>query len=168
LKWLRKIFGGPSVKEPKGISLGENAKWVISGVQDQVIFFSNLKYIFPEPDYILFFEGIVIADDVKKYFDENSVPNPAEIAAGTLWPKPKTYHILLTNKSIEDLVSFSKQHASCEICDHFHVYKDNVIYLEWHDAWGKDPILCYRENENCTLSIRKSFLCHMAIEIILM
>ncbi len=127
-------------KKPEGIGLRGESAWEVTAPSDISQFFYNLPNLLPE-NCILYFEGTVTASEIKETFISKQSEVVAPIAKGTLWPEPESFHIPMTKENIELCVSFFNKFAIPEICHHFHVYKDETVLLEWHDAFYKDPIL---------------------------
>lgn len=60
---------------------------------------------------------------------------------GTLWPRPRFYHIPATTGNLSDLADLMEGFAEPELAIHFHAYCDGKIILEWHDAFTQPMLL---------------------------
>lgn len=129
----------PSKVELDGIVLDDEVCWAIDGrsVRDFGVFFRSLGILFPQGG-TLYFEGGP-APEVKEFFLSSPAPETAKVARGTIWPKPCTHHIPLTQANLDQLADLEDRHALPEICDHFHVYREAEMLLMGHD-FGSDPI----------------------------
>jgi hypothetical protein len=63
-----------------------------------------------------------------------------KIAYGTIWPRPDVHHIPMTTNNRESLAALIDSESLAHPCNHLHVYRDDQMLLQWHDAWF-DPIL---------------------------
>jgi hypothetical protein len=76
-----------------------------------------------------------MASDVRTLLAASAVAETLQIPAGTIWPKPSVFHVLMTTRFIHELVELSGRHAEPEICDHFHAYGDTHGLMQWYDAF---------------------------------
>jgi hypothetical protein len=131
-------------KQLEGIALGENTHWVVTSVRDASLFFANLSVILPK-DSVLYFEGTAIVPDISKFLKVHPAPAVSKVMGGTIWPQPEIFHTPFSPEISNRLIELAVSHASVEICDHFHAYKDGSMLLQWFDAWTDDPIGLSRE-----------------------
>ena len=62
------------------------------------------------------------------------------LPAGSILFRQLLFHIAATRENLAELAAlFAARHA-CEICVHFHAYVDSRVILQWHDAFGHDPL----------------------------
>jgi hypothetical protein len=121
-------------EKAKGISLGENSRWVIKGLSDYEPFFRNLERLLPESGATIYFEGVAASPDVRKFFEEHSVTPGQEIVRGTIWPRPSIFHLPASPEVLSGLADLASHHAYPEIADHCHVYTTDGMILQWYDA----------------------------------
>lgn len=95
------------------------------------------------PGSIVFFEDTG-EPHVRRYLLSVSIPAQAQVAAGTIWPKPDCYHLPLTAEQMDALADFLEKHPAGFFCAHCHVYRDGVVLLQWHDAFYDDPMYISR------------------------
>ena len=134
MSWLSKLFGYASKPERAGMSLNRKEPyWVIKGFSDFPAFLKSLENLFPM-DSVVYLEGTSIAKDVQEFLKERAPEKTARVELGTIWPRPKTFHMLLTAENITGLAALGEKHVLPEMCDHLHVYKDNAVLLEAHDV----------------------------------
>ncbi len=134
MNWLSKIFNYVPKEKSSGISLDRKTPyWVIKGFRDFPIFIRSLSNLFPK-DSVLYLEGSSIADDVQEFLEMRKSKETTKVAIGTIWPRPKAFHMKLTDENISGLATLAENHAGPEICDHLHVYKNNNVLLEAHDV----------------------------------
>ena len=63
---------------------------------------------------------------------------------GTIWPRPNVFHLSLTAEVMQALTAFLEVHPAGYFCTHCHVYSDGRMLLQWHDAFGSDPMYISR------------------------
>ena len=71
----------------------------------------------------------------------HAVPEPVHIALGTIWPKPRVFHVPATSATLGRLAEIMEHHAEPELAVHFHAYKDGSVLLEWHDAFSQQMLV---------------------------
>jgi len=120
--------------ENKGIALGHETVWVVKGVSDPEKFFAELPKILPE-GVILYFEGVAISDGLRSFFEEAKIDPTTKVMGGTITPKPSIFHVPASFQNFERLCKLTKNVHGYEVCDHFHVYKENRMLVQWFDAW---------------------------------
>src|SRR5947208_9506465 len=91
-------------------------------------------------DAILYFEGGSPVAPINDFLAAHSVPERAHLAMGTIWPRPKVFHVPASPATLTELAEIMERHAAPELAIHFHVYRSHSVLLQWHDAFC-DPIL---------------------------
>ncbi|HEV2668562.1 MAG TPA: hypothetical protein VG324_26840 [Blastocatellia bacterium] len=92
----------------------------------------------------MYFEGTG-ESHVAEYLDRVSIPPQAQVAVGTIWPRPDCYHVPLIAATTEAFAQFLEQRPAGYVCTHCHVYRNGSVLLEWHDAFISDPMYLSRE-----------------------
>jgi len=136
--FLAKLFGVVLRTHLKGICLGRDAAWEVSPISDLPAFLRALPCLLP-PESILYLEGGTPPKNIKAFLDARRVPEVSHIAMGTIWPKPKIFHLPATAGSLGTLAEFAEKVATSQVAVHLHVYINGRVLLEWYDAFGKDP-----------------------------
>jgi hypothetical protein len=114
--------------------------WEVEGPTDFEELFNALIGWVPN-DAILYFEDGSHDKEISAFMNSNAIPEVSPIALGTLWPRPKVYHLPGTDHILRELATIMQHHATPELAIHFHVYvKDNII-LEWHDAFSQPMLM---------------------------
>lgn len=139
--WLAKLFGIASKQELGGVRLEEPC-WEIGGPADFPQLFQALRDWLPE-GAILYFEGGSPDEQIQDFMAAHSIPEQVHIALGTIWPKPRVFHVPATAEMLSELAKIMECHAQPELATHFHVYRNGSVLLEWHDAFF-DPMLLSR------------------------
>ncbi len=134
-----KLFGATPREQLKGISLDHNAAWEISPASDFPAFLRALPEILP-PDSMLYLEGGTPPKDLKAFLDARCVPERSHVAAGTIWPRPQTFHLPATAQNLAELAQLAEGLATPQAAVHLHVYAGGKVVLEWYDAFWKDPL----------------------------
>ncbi len=143
MSWLSKLFNYVPAEEREGISLGKEPCWEVSCAKDFPSFLRALSDLVPS-DSILYIEGGSPHDEIKLYLESRKAMQIAKVAMGTIWPRPKIFHMLINLENLEGLAQLAERHAEIEIAVHLHIYKDNKVLLQWYDAFF-DPFYISKE-----------------------
>ena len=119
--------------------MDHSAAWEVNAPSDHSAFFEQLAALMPQGS-ILYLEGTALCQEVLDFLSKVSVEPPVKIAVGTIWPKPKVFHVPATAGNLRAVSGFLERHAQPEVCDHLLVYADGKVLLEWYDALMKDPL----------------------------
>ena len=112
--------------------------WELSSPNDFSSFLLGLPILI-EGSAILYLEGGTPPRDLKSFFDEHCLSEKTIIPHGTIWPRPKAYHLPITIENMKELSVLSENYAEPQVAVHAHVYKNNKLLLQWYDAFA-DPI----------------------------
>jgi hypothetical protein len=138
--WLRRLIGWPSADELSGISLPPGECWEVSATRDSAAFVRHLPDLLPERT-VLYLEGGSASEGIQTFLEPRGAPQPSQVARGTVWPRPRIYHLPMTGQNVAGLAALFETHAAPEICIHFHAYRGDELLLQWHDAFYDDPFL---------------------------
>jgi hypothetical protein len=116
-----------------------DSHWELSSPKDFSSFLHGLPILF-DSNTTLYLEDGTPPDELKFFFDENCLSEKTIIPHGTIWPRPKAFHLPITIENIKELSDLSENYAEPQVAVHAHVYKDNKLLLQWYDAFA-DPIL---------------------------
>jgi len=125
-------------KTPEGITLAAGPCWEISVPAKPDLFIRQLSQLIPE-NALLYLEGNPVPD-VRAFLDMRNVPVDLQVARGTLRPRPEVFYVRATAEHLEGVAELFEHHSVPEVCYHFHVLLGGRIVLQWHDAFGKDPL----------------------------
>lgn len=135
--WVRKLFGAVSKEEMKGIQLDmTHPHWEVDGPKTFRELFTALQDWLPE-EAIMCFEGGSPDAEIDSFVAAHSIPEQSHVAMGTIWPRPRIFHVPATATTLTELTRIMDHHAEPELAVHFHVYRDNAIILEWYDAFDQ-------------------------------
>ena len=140
MSWLSKILGYVPVKERAGIMLAPSAAWEVPAPRDVARFLRAVTSLAP-PGSVLYLEGGSPSEEVRAYLEERVPAKTTKVAVGTIWPRPKIFHMSITPGNLAGLAELAERHALPELAVHIHVYKDSDVVLQWHDAGCRDPML---------------------------
>lgn len=131
-------------KEPEGLRIEGEYIWEISNPEDHINVLRQIFELFPI-GHILYLEGMDKHIYVNQLASKES-NYKAPIAQGTMWPKPHIAHIPLNTANIEYIIHILENEGYVEqqVFVHLHVYHDNKVVLQWHDA-ADDPIILSEE-----------------------
>ena len=140
--FIARLFGGVPKEEWGGIHLTDREPWRVGATKDVARFIRALPELMPDGS-IAYFEATA-ETHVKQYLERVAIPAPVKLAIGTIWPRPDCYHVPLTASTMEALAEFLDKNPAGFFCAHCHVYRDDVVLLEWHDAFIDDPMYISR------------------------
>lgn len=146
--WLAKLLGYSPSSKRAGISLNDRDSWTVDlRKSDITVFIRELRMLFPEGSNICL-EGTSVNSRIRKFFQSNRAETTTKVEGGTIWPRSRFFHIPLTNEIVQKLAEFTETHALPEICDHFHVYKDQELLLQGYDFLGHSVSLSDKIDED--------------------
>ncbi|MDT3778258.1 hypothetical protein PJI16_11890 [Nitrospira sp. MA-1] len=141
MDWLSRLFKAIPNDEMEGIRLStRGTHWELEGPNTFEELFNALKGWIPE-DALLYFEGGSPDAEINRFFAIHSVPETLHVAMGTIWPRPKIFHVPATRIVLTELSGIMKHHAGPELAVHFHVYRNDAVLLEWHDAFFQPMLM---------------------------
>ncbi len=138
--WLQKLLGWTSAEDRAGAELTVPLFWEITAPKDGAEFVRALPEIVPE-DGVIYLEDGSPDEQIREFMRERSIEPHLKIALGTIWPRPKVFHVPATHENITDLAAVFECHVALEVCIHLHAYHNQAVILQWHDAFFDDPIL---------------------------
>ena len=144
MKWLHKLFNVTTPKEQAGIIL-KNPKWEVSPLRDIVAFLRAIIGIFPENSVLYLESAYPPHKEIISYLKARESSAPSKVALGTIWPSPICWHMPFTLDNVNGLADIMVNHPSPGGVAHLHIYMDNKILLQWHDAFYDDP-MCISED----------------------
>lgn len=139
MKWLSRLFNTVPAEEREGIIMDfRTAHWRVSSPKTFSAFLRALVDIVPDGS-IAYLEGGTIPRELETFLNARAVAEVAHVAVGTIWPRPKIFHVPATPDNLLSLADIVEHCAEPEVASHFHVYKDNSLILQWFDAFS-DPM----------------------------
>ena len=138
---LSRLFHSTPKKELKGIRLNiEQPFWELDGSMDFPSLLRALINLLPEGS-ILYFEDGHTRGRLLEFIESHRIDEQSHLAVGTLWPRPRYYHIPATAENLSELADLMEGFAEPELAVHFHVYCNSKVILEWHDAFSQPMLL---------------------------
>ena len=138
--WLGKLFGAMTKEQMQGICLDTSQSyWEVDGPKTFTELFHGFRG-WTLPNLILYFEGGSPDTEINDFMAAYSIPEQAHVAMGTIWPRPKIFHVPGSEATLTKLAKIMEHHAEPELAIHFHVYQGATVLLQWHDAFTQ-PIL---------------------------
>jgi hypothetical protein len=132
---IARLLNAVPAEEMEGIRL-QGPFWEIDGRRvDYAEFFRRLPDLVSD-EAILFLEGGSHSAELTRFMSEHAVPPAEKVARGTVWPRASVFHVPSKPSVLLELAELAGHCAGPEICDHLHVYKDDHVLLEWHDAFS--------------------------------
>jgi hypothetical protein len=74
-------------------------------------------------------EGSSLSPDLMDFLARRRTATRHEVKVGTVWPKPKGFHLPLSGTNLGELRGLAARHAEPEICDHLVVYRESEVLL---------------------------------------
>jgi hypothetical protein len=131
--------------------LAQQPHWRIVGLRDFSLFFRRLPDLIPSPSQ-LYIENTDFSAEVAQFLNRHAVVNPARtVQRGTILPRPRFFHVPVSDAVMAGLAEISERHAEAEVAVHMVAYNDREILLEWYDA-GLDPIFLSRTFAEATVA----------------
>lgn len=139
--WFARFIGATQEMETNGIRLNTILPhWEVHGPNTFTELFHALRGWLPE-GAIIYLEGGSLDAEINDYIATHSIPEQAHVATGTIWPRPKVFHIPATEAILIELGRIMEHHVEPELAVHFHVYCANAVLLEWHDAFSQPMLI---------------------------
>ena len=137
---LAKIFGRAPGRKPSGIRLDTDRPfWELTGDIDFPSLLIALPDLLPEESVLCFEDGSP-SGELLGFLRAHEIPERAHVACGTI-PRPTVFHIPAEPGTMRLLAGLMSSRAYPELAIHFHVYHDQSILLEWHDAFTQPMLL---------------------------
>ena len=138
--WLGKLFNATPKAELDGICMDTTHPfWEVEGKTTFAALLRALGDFLPDGS-VLYFEGSSPDRKLLDFFNAHAIEEETHVAVAILWPRPVYYHVPATPQNLAELDVLSESHAEPELAVHFHVYRDDKVVLQWHDAFS-DPML---------------------------
>jgi hypothetical protein len=118
--------------------LWEKDCWEVSGPKDFPSFFRGLIGFLPE-GAIMRFESSSPSGEIATFLASNAISEKISIPKGTIWPKCQVFNISATDQNLLKLSELTEKYANPEVADHFHIYLNDYVLIDWYDAFN-DPM----------------------------
>jgi hypothetical protein len=133
-----RILGAAPRNEWDGLRFSDSSYWQVQGTRDAAAFLNALPQLLPSGS-ILYFEGTT-ERPVSDFLVVRALAAPERIAIGTIWPRPRRYHVPFSEQLVAALEAIVRSTPIAYLCTHVHAYKARSMLLEWYDAFGADPM----------------------------
>jgi hypothetical protein len=135
LRWPAEWWKMASKKADDGIHLDvAEPCWEMHGPEAFGELLNALAGWIPQ-DAILYFEGGSPDAEISTFLAAHAVPEESHVNLGTLWPRPKVFHVPARRAILVELAAIMEHHAGPELAIHFHIYRNGSVLLEWYDAF---------------------------------
>jgi hypothetical protein len=119
------------VGRAQGLALDEERALDLGRVRDLYALLAAVE-VLPEGS-VLYVEG-TRAPDIAAFLASHLSAERQLIRRGTVWPRPKIFHLPITPSNLQQFRELADRHAEPEICDHLVVYRGDQVYLAAYDA----------------------------------
>ena len=140
---LARILNCPSREELSGASLTDTQALQVPPTRDAARFLRGLPVLFPD-GAIVYFEGTT-ERPFAAWLSAHAVTPGLKIGAGTIWPRPDTYHVPLEAALLNEASSVVEREGISLPSIHVHVHDGTRVLLEWHDAFISDPMYIHSD-----------------------
>jgi len=141
---LSGLLGWVPKEERRGIQLDVHApQWEVCSPKEFPAFLRALVDLVPH-GAMAYLEGGSPPEHLESFLKERGVPEVSRVAMGTIWPRPRVYHLPATPDNLRELADIAEHCAEPEVAIHFHIYKDGKVLLQWFDAFA-DPMFISKE-----------------------
>ena len=148
--FIAKLLGAAPKSEWGGLRLDQPDAWEVGPTQDRPRFLRALPTLLRRP-CTLYLEGTTELG-VEQLLAGNGIKDPERIAIGTIWPRPKRFHVPCTGEFLQALAQQLESEPKPYLCTHLHAYAAGSVLLEWHDAFASDPMRVSREIDEAAVS----------------
>ena len=139
--WLSKVLGSVPKEELDGLRLDlGNLFWDVDGPKTFTAMMTALDGWLPD-NSILYFEAGSPAKEITEFMATAAIPEQTHVAYGTIWPRPRVYHVPANHQTLARLCEIMEHHAEPELAVHFHVYNQGRMLIEWHDAFSQPMLI---------------------------
>ena len=129
------------IPPPEGIRLDiRGTFWELDGDTNFSALLSALDILLP-PGCVLYCEGGSPTGSLLNFLRQHSIPEQVHVARGTIWPKPRAFHVPASQATLSALSDLMRERTHAELAIHFHIYRDKIVLLEWHDAFTQPMLL---------------------------
>jgi hypothetical protein len=138
LSLLSRLFGYATREEAGGARLDDAEPWVVPPTRNAATLLRSLPTLFPVGASV-YFEGTT-ERKFAPWLEAHATSPSLKVAYGTIWPRPDYYHVPLEVTLLEEAANLIEREGVAHPCIHLHVHDGNHVLLEWHDAFGDDPM----------------------------
>jgi hypothetical protein len=136
--WLSDKLGWVPARERRGISVPlRGGYWEVDSAPDLASLLRALDGWLPEGCVFCFEVGEPSAE-VEAFMRRHAVPERAHVEMGTIWPRPRVFHVPAERDVLPALVALAEQHDGAELATHLHVYRDNEVLLSAFDLLSQE------------------------------
>jgi hypothetical protein len=139
--WLSKLLGSVPKEELDGLRMEiDGPFWDVDGPKTFTEILTALDGWLPD-NSILYFEGGSPDKEINQFMAAKAISEQTHIAFGTIWPRPRVYHVPANHDTLRLLTTIMERHAEPELAIHFHVYRQGKMIIEWHDAFSQPMLI---------------------------
>ena len=141
--WLGRLFGAVPKEEMEGIRLEHSSSpyWEVDGPKTFEETFNALENLGLRKTLFYILRGVLRTLRSMISSPGTQFPKYHTFAMGTIWPRPKVFHIPATATALTELARIMNHHAEPELAVHFHIYRNETVLLEWHDAFSQPMLM---------------------------
>jgi hypothetical protein len=123
------------MKKPSGIGLHPEDAVDMGPVRD-IAALARAIGVLPDESTV-YLEENNMAKEVREVVERFAVESSTTVQRGTIWPKPRIYHVPAGPEFLAALEDLAESHAIPEIGDHLVVYTGGQVLLAAYDLGGR-------------------------------
>jgi hypothetical protein len=123
------------MKKPSGIGLHPEDSVDMGPVRD-IAALARAIGVLPDESTV-YLEENNMAKEVREVVERFAVESSTTVQRGTIWPKPRIYHVPAGPEFLAALEDLAESHAIPEIGDHLVVYAGGQVLLAAYDLGGR-------------------------------
>ena len=135
---LSRLLGFATREEAAGVRLNDRRPWIVPPTRDAATMLRALPDLLPDGGFV-YFEGTT-ESRFESWAQEHAVSPPLKIAYGTIWPRPNYFHVPLDQELLQEAAALIDRYGIALPSIHVHAHDESKVLLEWHDAFGEDPM----------------------------
>jgi hypothetical protein len=136
--FLSRLLGYATADEMAGARLEGDRVWRVPGTRDGSAVLRALPALLHAGGFV-YFEGTV-DEGFARWLGAHAVTVPLKIAYGTIWPRPDWFHVPLDAALMDEAARVVDEQGVPMPSIHLHVHDGARVLLEWHDAFGSNPM----------------------------
>ena len=136
--FLSRLLGYATAEEMAGARLEGGHVWRVPGTRDGAAVLRALPVLVAAGGFVYFED--TVDETFARWLAAHAVDPPLKVACGTIWPRPDSFHGPLDAALMDEAAGVVDTHGVPMPSIHLHVHDRARVLLEWHDAFGSNPI----------------------------
>ena len=138
MRWLE-VLGIVPRGDAQALRLTDRDPWEVGQTRDAAAFYRALHHLATATS-VLYMEGST-EEQVPQFLETVPAEHRRQVAIGTVFPASDVYHIPATRENLTALADLIDRYGIALPAIHTHLYDEQGITLEWHDAFTDSAML---------------------------